>query len=144
MQTVTLQLPETLVQRFQLMANLSHKPLEEVMLQTIHGNLPPAFHELPPELQAELATWVTLRDETLWQLAQETLPTAHLRRQQQLLQKNASGVLSEQERQELGQLRSTTDRFVLRRSTLLALLKWRGYTLPLAVPLAAMSHGATH
>jgi len=130
MQTVTLQLPENIYQQFQLMASLTHQQLEEVMLQTIHGNLPPAFSELPPALQNELAIWVTLDNATLWQLAQETLPATHLRLQQKLLQKNEAGTLTDKERTELTRLRTITDHFVLRRSTLLALLKWRGYHLP--------------
>jgi hypothetical protein len=141
MQTVTLQLPDTTYQRFQLMATLTHAQLEEVMLQTIHGNLPPVFGELPPELQAELATWVTLKDDTLWRLAQEALPSTHIRIQQKLLQKNEAGVLTDAERADLIRLRSVTDHFVLRRSILLALLKWRGYNLPLS---SSPSHAVSY
>jgi hypothetical protein len=129
MQTVTLQLSENIYQQFQLMTLLTRQQLEEVMLQTIHGNLPPAFNELPPTLQNELAIWVTLDNETLWQLAQEPLPATHLRLQQKLLEKNVAGNLTEKERNELTRLRTITDHFVLRRSTLLALLKWRGYSI---------------
>lgn len=132
MQTVTLQLPEDIYRQFQLMASLTRQQLEEVMLQTIHGNLPPAFSELPTALQQELAIWVTLDNETLGRLVQETLPASQLRLQQKLLQKNEDGVLTDKERAELARLRAITDHFVLRRSTLLALLKWRGYSLPIS------------
>lgn len=131
MQTVTLQLPENVYRQFQLMASLTRQQVEEVMLQTIHGNLPPVFSELPSVLQQELAIWVTLDNETLGRLAQETLPASQLRLQQKLLQKNEDGVLTDKERAELTRLRDITDLFVLRRSTLFALLKWRGYHLPL-------------
>ncbi|MFN8487221.1 MAG: hypothetical protein U0350_06485 [Caldilineaceae bacterium] len=132
MQTVTLELPENIYQQFQRMALLTHQQVEEVMLQTIHGNLPPAFSDLPPALQQELASWVTLDDETLWRLTQETLPATYMRLQQKLLLKNEAGTLTDKERAELTRLRTVTDHFVLRRSTLLALLKWRGYSLPMA------------
>lgn len=137
MQHVTLELPEAIYQQFQLMARLTHQRLEEVMLQTIQGNLPPVFRELPTELQQELATWVSFPNETLWQLAQEALPDTHRRRQETLLQKNQAGVLTDEERSELSRLRHITDQFVLRRSALLALLKWRGYALPLATTPSA-------
>ena len=132
MQTVTIQLPENIYQQFQLMAHLTHQQLEEVMLQTIHGNLPPAFSDLPTALQQELATWVSLSNETLWQLTQESLPNTQTRLHQKLLQKNQTGILTATERAELVRLRTVTDYFVLRRSTLLALLKWRGFSLPSA------------
>lgn len=131
MQTVLLEMPETIYQQFQVMAHLTHQRQEEVMMQTIHGNLPPAFSELPDDMQQELALWVNLPAETLWRLAQETLPSAHTRFQQKLLQKNQAGRLTDKESVELTRLRAVTDHFVLRRSTLLALLKWRGYTLPI-------------
>jgi hypothetical protein len=142
MQTVTLELPETLYQQFQVMAQLTHQRLEEVMLQTIQGNLPPAFTELSPDLQQELTIWVNLPHETLWRLAQETLPSTQTRLQQKLLQKNQTGSLTDKERAELIRLRAMTDHFVLRRSTLLALLKWRGYALPNPV-IQTTSYAAT-
>ncbi len=40
------------------------------------------------------------------------------------------GTLTAAERAELARLREETDRFVLRRSYALALLKWRGHTVP--------------
>lgn len=144
MQTLTLKIPDTAYQRFEMMAKLIDRQLEEIVLQTIQGNLPPAFSDLSPELQTELATWVTLSDEALWRLATEVLPDSHTRRQQKLLLKNSAGTLNAKEKGELARLRAITDQFVLRRSALFALLKWRGYALPVASINAISSHGTAH
>lgn len=112
------------------MAALLQRPLEEVASQTIRGNLPPTVDDLPVELQNEMAAWSNLSDEHLWEIARQPLPVDQWRRHQRLLRKNEARTLTEVEQDELTLLRAETDRFVLRRSYALALLKWRGYTVP--------------
>jgi hypothetical protein len=46
------------------------------------------------------------------------------------LWKNTASALNEREQAELARLRAETDHQVLRKSFALALLKWRGFTLP--------------
>ena len=129
-QTVTLHLPETIYQRLQAVAATTRQPLETVIFQTIQGNLPPALDDLPPEMAEELAAWPTMSDAALWRVVRETPPPAQWRRHQALLNRNEAGPLTAGEREELDQLRDNVDRFVVRRSYALALLKWRGHTLP--------------
>lgn len=131
-QTVTLELPEDIYQRLQRVAEATHQPVEEVMVQTIRGNLPPSVDDLPPELRDELAALQDLDDKALWAIAKESLPQDQWRRHERLLHKNQAGTLTAAEREELARLRAATDRFVFRRSYALALLKWRGYTLPIS------------
>jgi hypothetical protein len=64
------------------------------------------------------------------------LPDAQWARHTELLSRQQEGALSEAEAREWAQLRESVDHFVLRRSFVLALLKWRGHSLPLA-PLKA-------
>ena len=135
LQTITLRLPEESYRRLQRMATALRRPLEEVASQTIRGNLPPTVDDLPDELQSELAAWSSLSDERLWEVARQPLPTDQWRRHRHLLRKNETDALTEAEREELARLRADADRFVLRRSYALALLKWRGHTLPMP-PLA--------
>ena len=40
-QTIHLQLPDAIYQRLQRMADATNQPIEEVLIQTIYGNLPP-------------------------------------------------------------------------------------------------------
>lgn len=130
-QTITLDLPEDIYRRLQHAAKATRQPLEDVVFQTIRGNLPPSVEDLPPELQGELVPLLDLNDQTLWSIVEEPLPPDQWRRHEQLLRKNQSGRLTNAELQELARLRAATDRFVFRRSYALALLKWRGYTLPM-------------
>src|SRR5262245_53379158 len=65
-QTLHIPLPEAIVQRLQRVAEATHQPLEAVVVQTICGNLPPAFDDLSPALHAVVADLPTLHDDALW------------------------------------------------------------------------------
>lgn len=130
MQAITLHLPENIYQRLQLMAQATQQPLEEIVSQAIQGNLPPLVDDLPDDWRHDLAELQSLKDQALWLVTQESLPEAQWHHHQQLLERNQAGGLTQAEQDELTRLRTVTDRFVFRRSYALALLKWRGYTLP--------------
>jgi len=132
-QTITLRLPEDIYRRFQRAAQVSRTPLEDVMVRTIRGNLPPTVDDLPLDLQDKLAGLSDLSDEALWEIAREELQADQWQQHRRLLNKNEVGTLTDADRQDLDRLRTITDQFVLRRSYALALLKWRGYTLPIPV-----------
>ena len=72
----------------------------------------------------QTVTLSTLNDDALWKIAREPLPPDQWRRHQRLLHKNEDSALTSAESEELARLRAVTDRFVLRRSYALALLKW--------------------
>ncbi len=130
LQAITLHLPEDVYQRLQHMARATQRPLEDVILQTIRGNLLPVVDDLPPEWQAEWAELSNLSDEALWRVARKPRAAEQWPRQQFLLRKLKTGLLTDAQRAELDELRDATGRFVRRRSHALALLKWRGHTLP--------------
>jgi hypothetical protein len=130
MQSVNIELPEEIYRRFQDMATVTQRSLEEVIVQTIRGNLPPMLDDLPPEQRDLVADLQHLSDEALWVVAREPLPEQRWRRHQRLLRRAETSALTNSERTELTELRQATDRFVIRRSYALALLKWRGYTIP--------------
>ncbi len=71
-----------------------------------------------------------LDNEALWAIVSESLLPQQARRHQHLLRKARDRMLTVAEQAELAALRDMTDRFVLRRSYALALLKWRGHRLP--------------
>jgi hypothetical protein len=129
-QTIPIQLPEAIYQRLQQVAHATHHSIEEVVLQTIRGNLPPSLDDLSPELHGVVADLQHMSDEALWSVAQEPLPPQQWRRHQRLLRKGQENTLSAAEHQELAELRAAVDRFVIRRSYALALLKWHGHSIP--------------
>jgi hypothetical protein len=110
------------------MANVSHRPLEDVLFQTIRGNLPPRLDDVPPDQRRSMADLQRFDDDALWAVAREPLPTQPWRRHQYLLRKVETNSLTDSERSELADLREATDHYVIRRSYALALLKWRGYS----------------
>ena len=133
MTTVTVNLPETVYRRLTGMAIATARSLDDVVNQTIRGNLPPVVDDLPRDMQDELSTLVSMSDSDLWSLTGSPLPPDRWHRHEQLLEKNELGELSEAEQEELSHLRDAVDRFVLRRSCALALLKWRGRALRIPV-----------
>ncbi len=130
-QTLHIPLPEAIVQRLQHVAEATHRPLEDVVVQTICGNLPPALDDLSPASRQMVADLQTLDDAALWTVACTPLPAQQWRRHQRLLRKAQASALTATEQHALDTLRAATDRFVTRRSYALALLKWHGHTLPM-------------
>ncbi|HRI55931.1 MAG TPA: hypothetical protein PK170_02425 [Anaerolineae bacterium] len=129
MQEMTVRLPETVFHRLLGMAQTSHQSVDEVLFQSIRGNLPPLVDDLPPEMRDEVARLVQLRDDELWAMINAPLTESQWHRHEELLEKNAANELSYREMNELATLRDAVDRWVLRRSYAAALLKWRGYAL---------------
>ncbi|MGH2387194.1 MAG: hypothetical protein ACRDIE_03245 [Chloroflexota bacterium] len=129
-QVVNIELPEDIYQRFRDAATLTRRPLEDVIVQTIRGNLPPVLADLAPNHRELVADLQRLGDDALWAIGKESLRTAQWRRHQHLLHKAEQDILTLAEQAELATLREATDRFVTRRSYALALLKWRGHTIP--------------
>jgi hypothetical protein len=125
-----IQLPEAIYQRLQRVAEITNQSLQTIVVQTICGNLPPSLDDLSPEWREAIADLPALSDEALWAIAQEPLPSRQWRRHQLLLHKMQEDILTEAEKAELAALRTDADRSVIRRSYALALLKWRGHTLP--------------
>ena len=131
-QTINVELPEEVYRRLRDMAAVTQRSLEEVLVQTLRGNLPLTPDDLPPAQHDLVAALAPSSDEALWAVAREPLSTTDWRRHQRLLRKAAAGTLTSAEERELAALREATDAFVTRRSVALALLKWRGHTLPTA------------
>lgn len=131
-QTVQIDLPEEVFRRLEGMAALTRRPLADVISQTIQGNLPPMFDDVPAEQRDLVAELQGLSDEALRAIARESLPVTHRRRQQRLLRQGEMRTLDSAEQTALADLREGTDRLVLRRSYALALLKWRGSLVSIA------------
>jgi hypothetical protein len=129
-QTIPIQLPDAIYQRLQQVVHATTHSIEGVVLQTIRGNLLPSLDDLSPELRCVVADLQRMSDEALWSMTKEPLPPHQWRRHQRLLRKGQEGPLSAAEHEELAELRAAADRFVIRRSYALALLKWHGHTIP--------------
>ncbi len=129
-ETVTLQLPETLYRRLVNNARATSRSLEDVMLHALRVGSPPGWDDAPAEFQNELAEMDRLDDDTLWRIARKRKSEAEMGRYNELLNKKEQDGLSEAERLELEHLRTETDRFVLRKAHSVVLLRWRGHSVP--------------
>ncbi|MDY6939551.1 MAG: hypothetical protein SWY16_18110 [Cyanobacteriota bacterium] len=129
-ETVTLQIPEPLYQRFLNTARATGEPLEAVMMRVLQVGSPPAWDDIPEEFQAEIAALDKLNDDRLWEVSRSRKTPADLERYNRLLERNQDGTIAEAERWELLQLRREADLFILRKAQAAALLRWRDQAVP--------------
>ena len=127
---VTLQLPEHVYLRLQLIAQATQQSFDDIVLRAIQVGAPPSWEDAPAAFQADLAALDRLDDAALWHIARRRQTAADMVRYQELLEKNANDTLSDAERTELTQLRTAADRFMLRKVQAAALLRWRGHHIP--------------
>lgn len=126
---LTLALPESLYRRLERTAEATKQPLEEIALHALSLGSPPAWDDVPPELQLALAALDRMDDDALWKIAKGRM-TADLSRRDDLLARNAEGGLSPEEQAELDRLLQEQDLFMLRKAHAAALLQWRGRRVP--------------
>lgn len=125
--TVILSFPASVYQRMENTAFAMRRPIEEVMVYALQMGSPPAWDDVPVEFQADLAEMDRLADDTLWAIARSKKEPASLLRYDELLARNQDNLLTDSEKQELRQLRTEADRFMLCKAHAAALLHWRGY-----------------
>lgn len=129
-QALTVTLPDAVYQHLQQIAALTQQPLEQLVRQSIEGNLPPAIGSASPEIQSELLGMQMLAAKDLRLLSESQVAPEQQARHLELLKKNAANQLSVHEQNELSALRLAADRLMVRKAYALALLRWRGYPLP--------------
>lgn len=129
-QSVKIELPRQVYRRLEKLAAATNQSFDSVLLQTIRGNMPPLLEDAPLTLRAEFGSLLRLKDDALWAVARAPQNQTQWRRHQRLLKKNAEHALTPREQSELEQLRVESDQAVLRKSFALAILKWRGHSLP--------------
>jgi len=121
MTTITLKLPEALVERADGAARAMNRPLEDILAAMLDGVLP-ALDDVPADMQAELVEMTWWDDATLMAAADEMLSEAKQRRMEEL---SAAQPLSDDEREKLEALRSEYGRITLRKARAMAVLSIR-------------------
>jgi hypothetical protein len=122
MTTVTLNLPEPILQRANKAAAVLHRSLEEVLAATLASALPDV-EDIPDDMQAELLQMTWLDDRELLNIAHGQMPE-HEQTQLANLGKRMDR-LTDQERQALQALRESYGRITLRKARAYALLSLR-------------------
>lgn len=127
---LTIHLPDSLFHYLQEMATRTQQPLEQLIQQSLAGNLPPRIPATTPTLTTALLTMQKSSVQELRQIADRQLSVQHQQRHFELLNKNAQDLLTPIERQELAELRQAADDLMVRKAYAWALLRWLGYPLP--------------
>ena len=128
--TVTIQLPDSALERFQRGAAAAGKDLEQFLADRLLEALPSMSVEAPSELRDELQALETVDDKSLQQVAQSQLPHDEQRQYERLAAQQADHVLSVDDQQKLHRLGEQARRLALKKAHASMLLKWRGHVLP--------------
>ena len=138
-QTIVIQMPPPLYRRLKRLAELTRRPLENVVVQTLDSNVPPLPDDLPAKMRGDLLALEVLNDDALSRVARSTVGPEQQEQISLLLEKNRLGTIAESERVTLAQLRQEADQLMLRKAYAYVLLKWRGYRLPTLAELQAQA-----
>ncbi len=89
METLTIQVPVQAANRLRRVAEIAHRPIDQVVTETLQSTLPPLLDDLPTEYQndlAQLETWTN--DQLRQQMYAKLDETVEDRRDDLLAQKN--------------------------------------------------------
>ncbi len=127
--TVTIEIPGSLFHRLKLKADLMHRPVEELVVQTLAAASPSAA-DLPAELTMELDAMLNFSDDALRAATNPSLSPAERARLEQLNGLAGERELSVVEANERKQLLNAWQRSLARRARAFAILRLRGHPLP--------------
>lgn len=129
-QALTIHLPTEDIRRLIRVAEISRRPLDDVIAVALRANLPPLLDDLPSSFQDDLARLESLpNDELRLQMNAQAQPD-WVERYDDLLAVSDARTLTEVEVQELTTLRREGDLLMYRKAYAALLLKWRGEHVP--------------
>jgi hypothetical protein len=129
MNSVTLQLPESLYKRAQRDAMLLNRSIEDLLASMLNSAFP-AVEKISTDLEAEMASMTTLSDADLWRVARSQMREEDEAVLHELLDLKAEQNLSNEEAQKLDDLHHEAGRLLVLKSHAYALLHERGYSVP--------------
>jgi len=128
--SIAVEIPQTLYQRLLHLAEVTQRPVSNLVAQAIDQTVLPSLDRLPSAMQKELADLESLPDERLWDVARSRISLDQQARYAELLDKERSDGLSGSENTEFEKLYHSFDVHMLRKAFAAGLLRWRGYALP--------------
>lgn len=128
-ESITLTLPNRLIEPLRRMATATHQPVESLVLTALEASLP-SLEGLTPPLRDELSALETQDNNALWQIMLEHVPLHVQDELNQLLERHQQEELTTQEQQRLDSLQQHADRIMLRKAHAAAVLRFRGQRIP--------------
>ena len=125
MMTITLTLPERIIEQAQQAAAALQRPVEEVLSDLLVAVLP-TMQDVPDDMQAELIRMTWLESQELWRIAREQMSAAVQEQLQQLTHLQEQRPLTPDEQAQLDALRQDYGRMTLLKARAYALLSLRG------------------
>ena len=125
MTTITLTLPERIMEQAQQAAVVLQRPVEEVLRDLLVAVLP-TMQDVPDDMQAALIRMTWLDSQELWRIAREQMSTVAQEQLQQLTHLQGRRPLTSDEQAQLDALRQDYGRMTLLKGRAYALLSLRG------------------
>jgi hypothetical protein len=135
-ETLTIHLPASAARRLRRVAEIAHRPVDEVLAETLYATLPPLLEDVPAAFHADLARLETLPSEALHEQMRAVLRPENITRYETLQAIRTERRFLESEQQEWESLRFEADRLMFRKAYAAVLLKWRGERVPSSAELA--------
>ncbi|HRJ44628.1 MAG: hypothetical protein KJZ86_11575 [Caldilineaceae bacterium] len=134
-ETLTVRLPAAAMERLRRVSQISRRPIDTLVADTLEASLPPLLETVPDEYRSDLAVLeslssIELREQIFAQLDEKTVE-----RYDFLLERNSSGTLRPAQEQELDALRRSADLLTYRKVYAALILKWRGEYIPSSAEL---------
>jgi predicted transcriptional regulator len=133
----TIQVPQALYRRLERLAELTHRPVDSLVEQTLTSSLPPLPEDLPAAWGDALLALEGLRDAELEREMRATYPQEDYEQFAALREKQRGKGLTAIEQAGIERLAVEADLLGLRKAYAAALLKWRGQRVPTLPELEA-------
>ncbi|MGH7598994.1 MAG: hypothetical protein ACREOI_21780 [bacterium] len=127
-QSVTLNLPETVYEQIQRAAIKTKRRVDEIMAEAVAA-VAPIMDSAPQNLRSVLAQMAYLNDAALWQAARSTMTVEQRERLQLLHDKQQRETLTAEEKTEEQILLTLYRETILIRAQAVVILKMRGYSV---------------
>jgi hypothetical protein len=137
-QTITLTLPDNVLQPVQRVAQATQQSVEELLVTALQAALP-TLEGLPPDVMQALVALESLDDQALWRVMLETVPLDQQHQLHDLLIRNQAGTLTDVEREQLAILQQQADLVMLRKARAAVLLRFRGKRVPTLAELSQLA-----
>lgn len=128
-QTITLELSESLYRSAKHIAEVTKRPIEEIVEESLAHTLPP-LDDVEADDAEILARLSSLDDIALWEEADKVLPTEEEGELDTLLSRQNAGELKGDETVRLQYLMDEYGRLLVQKSHAFLLLARRGYKVP--------------
>jgi hypothetical protein len=127
---ITITVSDNLYAQLQRASELTQRPIDTLIAQSIAHSISPLLEDIPPAYQKDVYSLLEMNEEQLQAEAQRVFPEAQWAEYERLLALKKERPLTPAESRQLDALRREADVLMLRKGYAALLLKRRGYQPP--------------